>query len=257
MSVWFRTGDWPAVRRGMVRGPGGFALRSLGLSLDLDPDTLALADGSPVASWTDRAQGFTLAPAPGGGPPTYQTNGPGGHPAVRFDGDDDEVRVAVQGLALVGATAATIYLVYKPDSTDPDDNIRPFSWGTAADNEVGLWGPFSDGNLYFDDGSVAAGARVSGAAPGGFLDAFHIVELWRSGGDAAITVDGAEVVAGTMTDALDVSGTDDFIVGFSDFAGGQAKMDLARLIIAPRALAADERSQAIATLAARYGITLV
>lgn len=232
----------------------GLSLVSLGLSLDLNPATLALADGAAIESWTDAAQGLVLTQAVGGQCPTVQTGEINGLPVARFDGTDDEIRVAVQGSALVQADAATIYLVYKPDSTDPDDNIRPFSWATGALNELGFWGAFGGTDLYFDYGDVTAGGRITDTAPGGFLDAYHIVELWRSGSAAEIVVDGVLVASGTMTDSLDVSGTDDFIVGVSDFAGGQGKFDLARLAIAARGLTASERAHAWNVLMSLYTV---
>lgn len=231
----------------------GHSLASLGLSLDLNPATLALADGVAIENWPSAVGSLTLTQAVGGQCPTLQTNEVNGLPIARFDGTDDEMRVAVQGSVLVQADAATIYLVYKPDSTDADGNIRPFSWATGALNELGLWGPFG-ADLYFDYGDVTAGGRITDTAPGGFLDAYHIVELWRDSGDAEIVVDGVLIASGTMTDSLDVSGTDDLIIGVSDFAGGQGKFDLARLAMAARGLTASERAHAWSVLTSLYGL---
>src|SRR5690242_17919770 len=61
------------------------------LLLDLEADTLALADDDPVDTWPDESGNNNDALGAGGGAnsPVYKaTAGPGGKPCVRFDGVD-------------------------------------------------------------------------------------------------------------------------------------------------------------------------
>jgi len=62
--------------------------------LDLEADTIDLADGDPVDTWADASFYQQSVTASGSGRPTYRVSGIGGQPALEFDGTDDAISVA-------------------------------------------------------------------------------------------------------------------------------------------------------------------
>ena len=86
-------------------------------ALDLEADTLVLADNDPVGSWTDDSgSGNTLTQANAANKPTYKaTAGPGGRPCVRFDGGD----YLFKATTTITPSPITIFAVLKPSDGSP------------------------------------------------------------------------------------------------------------------------------------------
>lgn len=236
----------------------GRTVASFGPALHLAARNYVLADGVAVNGIIEPYTGVAFGNGTGAAQPTFQTNEVNGLPIFRFDGSDDALLSddTILGSTLFGANTATIYLVYKPYGDDADGNLRPFDWASGAGNEVGLWGAFADNALYFDFGNAGAGGRVSGAQPSGWDDAYHVVEVWRSGANAEITVDGALIVAGTMADDLDGSVEGGVAIGASVLSGSAAKMDFGEAVVINRALSAGERAAMRSLLGSLYGLAV-
>ena len=65
-----------------------FSFTDLGFTQDWNADSLALADGAAVASWTDSIAGIAATQGTGANRPTYRSMGFFG-PTVQFDGSND------------------------------------------------------------------------------------------------------------------------------------------------------------------------
>lgn len=90
-----------------------------GLVFWLDAAALALANGDPVASWTDASgNGRHAVQATGAAQPTYRTNQINGLPAVDFDGTGDGLQVPAVDLA--AWDGITVYAVARFDTLATD-----------------------------------------------------------------------------------------------------------------------------------------
>lgn len=70
-------------------GPGGVGSSS-SIEIWLNGDSVGVANGSPVPSWTDQSgNGNDFTQASGSAQPTFQTGAINGHAAVSFDGSSD------------------------------------------------------------------------------------------------------------------------------------------------------------------------
>lgn len=232
--------------------------RVSGLQFWLTADSLSLSDNDPVATWWDRSgNGRDATQGTAAARPTYQTNEVNGKPIVRFDGVDDYLATAsLAGTSFFTANAATIFLVYKQPASSV--TVIPFGWEThAITNQVTLYGAFSDNNFYFDYGDETGNAgRVSGAQPAGWDDAYHVVILRRSGTSQRITVDGTNVVDGTVSDDLDPTPSSALQVG-RDVGSVSSAFDLAEMGIYNVAISSSEEAALKNYLAGKYGITVV
>jgi hypothetical protein len=106
------------LRTGIIR-PAGSTVVQFGDPSDISglngwwkADSLSLADGDPVTTWTDSSgSGYDLTEATLR--PSYQTNEQNGLPAVRFDGVDDRLENA----SFPADASATFFVVARGRST--------------------------------------------------------------------------------------------------------------------------------------------
>lgn len=222
-------------------------------------DALSLNDNDAVATWPDSSgNGYDLAQAVGAAQPTYKTNIVNGRPVVRTV-DDYMGTASGAGTRFFSASAATIWLVYKQPAASSVG--APFIWGTHdVTNAVGLFGAFSDNAFYFDYGDeTASAARISAAQPGGWDDAFHIVELYRSGVTMTITIDGTVLVtSGAISDDLDPTGSAELWFASQSVTGATPSdgLDMAEMVFSNVAESAGNRTAMKQYLAAKYNITV-
>ena len=85
-----------------ISAPGDIA----GLYLSLDADSLGLADGDAVTSWTDSTSGNVLA-----GTATYETDYANGHAAVLFNGTSDILKAATLTGTVPNTSDVTMFVV--------------------------------------------------------------------------------------------------------------------------------------------------
>jgi hypothetical protein len=71
-------------------------------------DSLSLADGAAVASWTDSVGGNAATQGAGANQPTFKTNQFGTKPVVRFDGVNDVLQIG-RPAAMVAAVDSQIF----------------------------------------------------------------------------------------------------------------------------------------------------
>ncbi len=120
-------------------GGGGFQPSDIaGLKLWLKADSLALADGNPVSTWTDSSGNGNDATGSSTARPTYKTAIVGGKPVVRFDGSND-----VLATSFVTPSAHTIFVVYNRT------NLSPIGSGPGGDGPLwrgtNVWPSISSG----------------------------------------------------------------------------------------------------------------
>lgn len=205
------------------------------LSLWLRADSLSLSDGAFVNTWTDEspnARSFTAVDAEA---PIFQTNELNSLPVLEFGAVavDDVLESgsfdAVGGLFNGSGDAVVIFIVMlQAGSLTDNGNLSWSSFGTLLSHS---------NTLYFDAANTTTG-RISVAQPGGWDDAFHIVELWRSGSNGEIVVDASVLVASTFSASL-ASGSFTMKIGL--YAGIPFKGKIAELVVYKRGLNSTER----------------
>ncbi len=222
------------------------------LKLWLKADALALADGSPVATWPaivgedavaepHKAFGGVLTQ-----PPTFVADAMRGRPAVRFDGVDDSL--AIRGFAnrYLAGKSFTVFMV-----TQSEDD----AFGMCGN---GIWGTGGEPRLYmqrsgfhYDKLNKPAGLRPASRGP--------TVSVFMHDGKDTISAasNGAVSEAVSGLPAVEQFGSGGnlavpFWSGNRNCAG-----DLAEVIIFDRKLTDGERSGVEAYLADKYGILYV
>lgn len=215
---------------------------------------LANVDGTVIGKMTDLSgQGNDRTQSVAGKKPLYKTNIQNSLPVVRLDGVNDELEGSSQlGSAYFSASAATIFAVLKgPGAADTAGFI---GWESAVGNRVMVFS-WSDPNIYFDFGDIAAGGRISAGKPAGWADNWHVVVARRNAGDGLVRVDGVDVVTGTFTDSLDTTASAILYVGSIGITGFFTK-DIAEVAVYSTAISDANRRKLERYGSRRYGITV-
>lgn len=168
------------LRRSGVVTPTSIA----GLKFWLDASKLTVADGSPVATWSDSSGNGQDATAAGTARPTFRTNGTSnGHAAVEFDGvanvlaTSAPVSTAVDNFSLFAVASLTSGTTQSPFLSNGD--LGSSGYGPA-------FSAYSDGSIGFLFGSVVWGDTGTAATAG----RAYVMELTRASGTAAFALDG-------------------------------------------------------------------
>lgn len=211
----------------------------------------ATADADPVGEWQDQSgNGRHFAQATGSKKPTLKLAIQNGKPVIRFDGTDDSLSTASLVLStFVGSNVATLFFLMKQNSAKGQNTAFaiPPALGT---NSVSSYMTY-DNVIYYDYGDSAGGGRLSASQPAGWDDAFHAVEVYRSGSTGEVKVDGVTVVSGTFTDVLDATASGVFQLSSDD---GLAFMgDFGEVLVWPSALSAGDRASMLAYFQGRWG----
>lgn len=205
-----------------------------GLETWLDANTLGLANGAAVSSWTDRSgNGNHATQAIVASQPLFVTGGTlSGEPVVRFDGTDDSLALA--GI-LNNSAARSIYFVAKKVNTS--GNLRMLGWSLSA------WARQDVGQFQWNSTSLGA----------------HTFTNWNVFGlrfNSTASLDGT-VNAGAATNMNPgtghSSGTTSLKLANVDGAnlwGG----DWSQLLVWNRAVMADEHTKIVNYLMTRVGI---
>lgn len=228
-----------------------------GLRLWLRADDLLLPDGGAVASWADASgQGSHASQATAGRRPTLVAAAVGGRAAVRFDGVDDRLDLALNTFA-AGSFPITVIAVLRTNDAD----AHVVGTGSSSAGYLSTYG----GALTLSGGSptikannagsgllLGAGASAANGAP-------RVVAAVAQAGASALFVDGQ--LQGESTAATNAYGYGKSTIGASDGSSAQASRDpfagdLAELIVHHRALSAAERSAVEQCLGARYGVPI-
>lgn len=218
-------------RRGVMAKPTTFTPGSVaGLYAWYDATQITgLADGDPVATWTDVAGGRNATQGTSAARPTYKTAIQNGRPVVRFDGVDDFVNAS----AVSVSQPDTIFIVAKQTSTGSTKNA--YDGNTTRQT-------LECGTSYV----INAGANVSTA---GADTAWHVHTAIYNGASSSHRLDGALGSSGNAgTNALASLN----IGTYRNFAGFWPG-DIAELIIYTGALGSTDRAAVEAYLKAKWG----
>ena len=260
--LWYRTGA--AVNGTRYCAPDTLSYTT-GLKLWLKADDLnGNADantgyslGGEVSTWKDSSgSGNHVSQAGAGQKPTYNRT-QGSMAVVRFDGTNDSLTRSI--------TASDVF----PNTNQVDVFVVMMQKGAQANsvvfsillpdltNFIDLQATFNNG-IYADYGNYLTGGRWVASQPTEWDNAFHIVEMYRSGGSGEIVVDGTTLAltqgGGGLTDSADVTPTGTFIVGAESTT--YLMGDIAELLIFGSALGAGDRTTVKCYLSNKYGFGL-
>lgn len=199
-------------------------------------DSLALADGTAVSSWTDKSGATRHATqATGANQPLFKTAIVNGKPVLRFDGINDY-------LSLPNTVAAQPITVVAVLNSVSDAGQR--AW-LGANNVI-----------FYKNGSnppaVFAGASLTGT--GSISGAFHIASCVLNGSSSAVYLDNANVASGNGGASVPASA---ITIGINGPGGGFVwSGDIAELVVFGAALTAGQLVGVHQQLAAKYAIAI-
>jgi hypothetical protein len=196
-------------------------------------DLASVGDGNPVSSWAGRKAAITPT-ASTTARPTYVANAGDGLPALVPDGVDDSMSVTIASsvLSYFPGTSLEVWMVMYHAAASATNNVKPVE--TSAAQWVGEWLPFSDNSIYFDHPHPAT-ARLSGAQPAGFDNAWHVVRFAKAGSARQIEVDGAQIASNSMAGDFAASASTTFRI-----CGTGTKMKLRHLLLFNAAVTGDD-----------------
>lgn len=214
----------------------------------------AAADNDVVGEWQDQSgNGLHFTQATTINKPKWRTNRLNGLPSIQFDGNDFVQRASVVFSSLIGNNAATIFAVMYQDSTDAQGSLfGGDSSGGANLNLLRLHATYDD-VIYYDYGASGSGGRISVAQPAGWDNAYHVLELFRSGASGNIRSDGVSRLSASFTDDLDSTASTTFYIGRDVFGTAHTGF-LVDFLVYNRALNSSERGLVRTYLTARTGL---
>ncbi len=227
-------------------GPGGVG-STVTNSLWLQADDVSQADGTSVATWSDRSgNGNDATQGAGANQPTYRTGIINGHSTIRFDGTDDYLDDARS------YNARTVLTVYNILSANQATTDLGQIWGNYAEGcHVSLDARGAGGKWSFDgNGSVANTGKLAlnGAAYGAFVG---------NPGTPTWTYDQFDLVTSefnatrSLTRQVLGSLVPTFSIGTHQYGG-----DVAELIVYNTVLNNAQRIIVENYLAAKYGLAI-
>jgi hypothetical protein len=208
-------------------------------------DSLVLADGDPVATWTDSSgNGRDATQGTASLRPTYRTNVVNGLPIVRGDESDDSL---VLPDFLTGFTAGTLFWVAKVGADPPGgDNSAPaLFFGSHGSDEH--W-PWTDGNIYYGFGSTVR--HTVGDLATSLADAFRVWANISAASDWRVYLNGS-LEFSTITNTVGFGTTPTM---FRAGTGARFRGDVAEILVYSRALSDTERQQVEDYLMDKYGL---
>lgn len=230
----------PSVRQILFGVP--FGPRSLpNLRLWLKADSLTLADGDPVSSWTDSSgQGNTATQATGAKQPLFKVAQVNNRPVVRFDGTDDWVKTAAFSLP----QPSTAYICFKQITWTGEERI----FDDLTPNRLTLLQRTTTPTIAI----YAAGGDVSPTTAALAVGVFGIVAcVYNGDSNSLIAVNAAAGTTGALTGTATASG---FILGANGPGTVGSNIDVAEVMVYSGAHDAGTRTLLKNYLNARYAI---
>ena len=135
--TYYRRTRHPGYVPGVQPPIGGIPTSNLVLWLRSD-QIVGLSDADPISTWPDLSGLGYDAVSSGTLRPLYKTSILNGHPAVRFDGSDDEMSIASVGTEL--STDAHLFIVCSLNSES--------SYNVYNHGNVDSWWRYTDGDGY-------------------------------------------------------------------------------------------------------------
>lgn len=213
-----------------------------GLFQDAAGTTPATSDNDPVGLWQDQSgNNFHVSQSSAPNRPILKLNVINGLlPAISFSGGPRLVRAAVALSSLVGTNTATIFIVQYQNGGG-SQNTTFMEDAPNNTNRINAHLTYDD-VLYFDFGGTGVGGRISVAQPVGWDNAWHIIELYRSGAAGEINVDNNNAVSTNFTDDLDNTQAGTFSIGAVNDGTSGLSGYIAALLFYNRALNVTERA---------------
>jgi hypothetical protein len=200
-----------------------------------DPDAIAQADASAVASWTSSVNSYALAQGTAANRPTLQTAEANGHNVVRFDGSNDTLTIA----SVLGLT------------TFPTYTFGVWNMANAVNQGLLQWGNFCGGQAINSGGSIECynGASMTNAITKG---AWRMTLVVNNGASSRIWIDGTLVKSGNSGSTFP-AGT--LVVGAAGNSTGPLNGDIAALLVVEGAPSTDDNELLFGWAAHRFGLS--
>lgn len=215
----------------------------------------AILDGDVVGEWQDQSgNGRHVTQATTANKPTLRLSQLNGLPALQLDGGDFLTRASVSLSSLVATNAATIFAVLYQTDSDAQNALLGI-YAPSLANSFNILATYEN-VVYFDLGDANSGGRISVAQPSGWDNAYHTLELYRSGTSGVIRSDGVDLLSSSgFTDTLDVTQVGTLYIGGAAVAVVLHTGYFVELIIYNRALTTDERTSVRGYLSTRTGLS--
>lgn len=238
---------------GLNIAPSGFTPTQLaGLQLWFKADTIGLADGAAIGSWSDSSgNGFNIQQTDATKKPTYKTNIINSLPVVRFDGShffEDNTTWTNGGSANISIFAVAAY-------SSGTDYARLFN----NENNF-LFG--SQNGVYLDGYGNGAGWGNALATTGSSMTAgtFYILESINNSSGTSLSSYKANTLLENGINNPMTAFTDGFNIGTKHTQAGNGAFqtwigDLAELIVYNSAVSSTNRTNIRGYLVTRYGLT--
>lgn len=223
------------------------------LVLDLNPATLALADGAAVSSFPSSVGAYTAVQATGIKQPLFRaTGGPNGVACIEFDGSNDGITIA----NFVMNSHCTVMAVYKKTTASLVLKGMIVEHSNDASASTGMWlfEDASGGNIRRAEGSSLAPSAAGWAGMG----TWGIVGLHGTG-HTTLTLNGIpkSVADYTQPGLASADATQTLNIGSrANGASFPAAFSLARLLIWNTPLSMPSVERVIANLKSAYNLSI-
>jgi len=215
-----------------------------GLRLWTKADSLALADGAAVTSWADSSNANAYIQGTGSAQPTYSTtNAINSLPVVSFDGGDTLTKT---GANLPITTAASVFVVHRPDTTGADKAF--FGVGSGGTLRRFSLQQTGTGFIYYENGAAAYNAFGAGYIVN---NTPYLVELIKSGATIKTYVN--QTLKRTDGTGVTISTTTDVTIG-SVLSTNFNNKHIAEILIYDSALSDADRASVEIYLGKKYGL---
>lgn len=191
----------------LAQGVAPFTPLSIsGCKMWLKASSLALADGDPVATWTDLSGNSNSGSASGTARPTYKTSILNGKAIVRFDGTTD-----VMTTPYTFPSTHTVYVVYNRTAFSPIGNTTANGplWRSTT-----LWSNVNDGTVTTST-TIYTGAFV------------YLGIAWNGNNVPLVRLNGSNIYSSKSGTSTAAAGATQIGRSFDGFFGG----DIAEVIV--------------------------
>jgi hypothetical protein len=240
-------------------GPGGIGLTngSSSLKLWLKSDTIAQADSTPVASWTDSSGAGNHVTSTGTAQPLYKTSLINTRPGVQFDGVNDVLQTAADPTSLQ-ITTGSVFVVGHMRTTSGFQGAvtyhRNYNVGTQ-----GYWfGARSNGVAWLNADSTSVPNYQEQFGLGSWpANGSRIVDYRFDGANVVTRLGGAQVgtIAQTRTPTYAVG--DRLLIGKMDNLNASfSQLDISEAIVFNQSLSSAQTTVLENNLNAKYDLSI-
>lgn len=209
-----------------------------------------VADGGTVETWVDSSgNGNDATQVNSNQRPTWHEGVANGLPAVRFDGDNDQLDLP-NGL-MADAEAGEIFAVLKIDTNPPSGDWGGI-WRFGTSSQDDEWVAVADGHGRLGWGSDT---RYDVGVPSTSVTVPHILNVSSATDDWVCRVNAA-VQHSESSNTVAFLADQNYKIGSSILAAWQFDGDFYEIIIYQRVLTSSERALVHAYLSAKWGVTI-